>query len=93
VVKDSVNAYLAGRAAFAALRDFQGPGGERIASLACPGLCTGEGKMHPLVSARQLRYAYEEALGLREVVMDNLSRLARREKKLKEIPLKEKPSD
>jgi len=84
---DSLNAYLATRAALAAVRTFNGiHGGEPIRSLILPGLCTGTAKMPPLVSARQIRYAYEEFQGLRKVKAKNLSLLARRESKLKRLP-------
>lgn len=87
-VKDTLNSYLAARAALLAVaaHNRRSPG-EPIGTLAFPGLCTGEGKMPPPVSARQLRYAFEEAMGLREPADQNLSRLTRREKKLKEPPL------
>ena len=93
-IQDTVNVYLAARAAFQAVQAFNAaagkapdsPGGP-IARIAFPGLGTGTGRMNPLVSARQLRYAYEEAAGLRKKGDQNLSRLARREKKLKEIPV------
>jgi len=87
IAAGTVNAYLAARAAFAAA---SGPraalGGGSIGSIAFPGLCTGTGRMLPLVSARQLRYAWEEFRGLRKLPDQNLSRLSRREKKLKEVP-------
>jgi O-acetyl-ADP-ribose deacetylase (regulator of RNase III) len=86
-IGDTVNAYLAARAAFDAARAFNAmKGGEPIGSIALPGLGTGSGKMHPLVSARQIRYAYEEVWGLRKFPDQNLSRLGRRDRKLKEVP-------
>jgi O-acetyl-ADP-ribose deacetylase (regulator of RNase III) len=87
-VKSSVNAYLAARAALlAVLAHNRAAGGGAIETLLVPGLCTGEGGMHPRISARQIRYAYEEVLGLRELADHNLSRMARREKKLRSMPL------
>jgi len=86
-IGDTVNAYLAARAAFGAAKAYNAAkGGEPIKSIALPGLGTGTGKMNPLISARQIRYAYEEAWGLRKFPDQNLSRLSRRDKKLKEIP-------
>jgi O-acetyl-ADP-ribose deacetylase (regulator of RNase III) len=86
-IGDTVNAYLASRAAFQAAKSYNAAkGDEPIKSIALPGLGTGTGKMNPLVSARQIRYAYEEAWGLRKFPDQNLSRLTRRDKKLKEVP-------
>jgi O-acetyl-ADP-ribose deacetylase (regulator of RNase III) len=88
-IGDTVNAYLAARAAFNAAKAYNSnaaKGGEPIGTVALPGLGTGTGKMNPLVSARQIRYAYEEAWDLRKFPDQNLSRLSRRDKKLKEVP-------
>ena len=81
----SMNAYLAARAAFRALLAFNASA-QRIGTLAIPGLATGQGKMHAAISARQIRYAYEESFGLRKGRKKNLSRLSRRERKLMQIP-------
>jgi len=35
---------------------------ERINSVAIPGLCTGVGRMQPIISARQMFLAYEEVV-------------------------------
>jgi O-acetyl-ADP-ribose deacetylase (regulator of RNase III) len=81
-VDGTVNVYLAARAALiAALAT-----GGKIASIAFPAMGAGAGKLHPLIAARQLRYAFEEATGLRKRGDQNLSRLARREKKMKDFP-------
>jgi O-acetyl-ADP-ribose deacetylase (regulator of RNase III) len=86
-IADTVNVYLAFRAALAAVEEFNRiRGGEPIGKVACPGLGILAGGLHPLVSARQMRYAFEEASGLRKKGDLNLSKLARREKKLKEMP-------
>ncbi len=85
-IQDTVNLYLAARGAFAAVRRFNEGGSAGIDTIAFPGLGGGAGKVHPLIAARQLRYAYEEAMGLRKLPDQNLSRLARRERKLKEMP-------
>lgn len=86
-IQDTVNIYLSARGAFLAVKAFnQAQGREAVASVAFPAMGTGAGKMQPLVAARQLRYAFEEAMGLRKLADQNLSRLIRREKKLKEVP-------
>ncbi len=93
-IHDSVNAFLAARAAIRAAQEFnRAAGSDVIGTLAFPGLGTGKGNMDPRVSARQLRYAYEEASGMRGIPDQNLSRCARREKKLKEIPRSQEDSD
>jgi O-acetyl-ADP-ribose deacetylase (regulator of RNase III) len=91
-IRGTVNAYLAARAAFAAIAAFNAAGG-KIETVAFPGLGTGTGKMEPPVSARQIRYAFEEAMGLRKRGDQNLSRLERRERKLKEMPGAEKDEE
>ena len=54
-IDTSINAYLAMKAILlAAGKD------ERINSVAIPGLCTGVGRMQPIISARQMFHAYEE---------------------------------
>lgn len=54
-IDTSINAYLAMKALLiAATRD------ERINSVAIPGLCTGVGRMQPIIAARQMFVAYEE---------------------------------
>jgi O-acetyl-ADP-ribose deacetylase (regulator of RNase III) len=86
-VEGTLNAYLAMRGALLAVRDHNLEAVEApIASLAVPGLCTGAGGMHRLISARQMRYAYELVAGLRGAGSKNLSGLARREAKLRSLP-------
>lgn len=80
LVDDSLTAYLAARAVFRLLRQ------NSISEIAFPGLATGDRGLASPISARQLRYAYEEAAGLRKVKATNLSRLQRREKKLRSLP-------
>lgn len=54
-IDTSINAYLAMKAILiAANRD------ERINSVAIPGLCTGVGRMDPMIAAKQMYTAYEE---------------------------------
>jgi hypothetical protein len=92
----TVNAYLAVRGALLALRGDRGGGEARepagggpapaaIGSLAVPALGVDAG-MDPRVSARQIRYAYEVASGLRGAGDKNLTQLLRRERKLQSIP-------
>jgi O-acetyl-ADP-ribose deacetylase (regulator of RNase III) len=76
----TVNVYLAVRAAFLALRN-----APAIESLAVPSLGVDAG-LDPRVSARQIRYAYEIANGLRGAGDKNLTQILRRERKLQSIP-------
>jgi len=56
-IDTSVNAYLAMKATLVrATRD------ERIRSVAIPGLCTGVGRMQPVIAARQMYQAYKEII-------------------------------
>ena len=57
-----------------------------IQSLAIPGLGVDSGEMHPIISARQARYAYEIAMGLRGRGDKSLNQLRRQEKKLQTLP-------
>ena len=68
-VRGTLNAYLAMRAAFAAVLDFNAAGSERIASVAVPGLGTGVGGMSAEESAVQMRAAYDMIVcgGWREI--------------------------
>ena len=87
-IESTVNAFLAARGAFLALReaDSQPAGEAPPTSAVFPGLGTGESGLHPLISARQLRYAYELFAGVRGFGDKNLSQLGRRERKLKSLP-------
>lgn len=56
-IDTSINAYLAMKAILlTAAKD------ERIDSVAIPGLCTGVGRMQPMIAARQMFFAYEEVV-------------------------------
>lgn len=57
-VANTVNAYLAFRAALLAVKHFNN-GEQKIKSLLCPGLCTTTGRMDANVCARQMRAAYD----------------------------------
>lgn len=83
---DTVNAYLAARGSLLAIRDHNREHPDTpIESVVLPALCVDEG-MHPGISARQMRYAYEQVAGLRGLGDKNLSNLSRREKRLRTIP-------
>ena len=83
----SLNAFLAARGAFAALVDARrSDEGDDSPRVVMPGLGTGESGLLPLVSARQLRYAYEIFTGRRGLGDKSLSRLGEREKKLQTLP-------
>ena len=56
-IGDSVNAYLATKAALELANK-----NSEIQCLAFTGLCTGTGEMHPAVSAKQMFSAYEEVI-------------------------------
>ncbi len=56
-IDTSVNAYLAMKATLiVATRE------EKISSVAVPGLCTGVGRMQPMIAARQMYQAYKEII-------------------------------
>jgi len=56
-IDTSVNAYLAMKAIL-----IKGKNDDRISSLAIPGLCTGVGRMQPMIAARQMYQAYKEII-------------------------------
>ena len=57
-VSDTVNAYLAFRAALLAVREANRRRPGMIRSILCPGMCTFYGHMSPEKSARQMRFAH-----------------------------------
>ncbi len=61
-VAQTVNAFLAFRAALRAVKDFNRDAERPIRSLLCPGLGTSVGAMEPSVCARQMHYAYATSL-------------------------------
>jgi O-acetyl-ADP-ribose deacetylase (regulator of RNase III) len=84
---ESVSVYLATRATFLTLaRHNAAHPSAPIESVTVPGLGDEAGALHPAVAARQIRYAYEEAIGVRKADRRNLSQLLRREKKLRTVP-------
>lgn len=56
-IPTSVNAYLATKAAL--IKAKQNP---KISTLAIPGMCTGVGRMQPMIAARQMFQAYNEII-------------------------------
>lgn len=56
-IDTSVNAYLAMKAIL-----IRATNDERINSVAIPGLCTGVGRMQPVIAARQMYQAYKEII-------------------------------
>jgi O-acetyl-ADP-ribose deacetylase (regulator of RNase III) len=56
-IDTSVNAYLAMKAILIKAKN-----DERISSVAIPGLCTGVGRMQPMIAARQMFQAYKEII-------------------------------
>jgi len=58
-VSNTVNAYLAFRAAIRAIKLHNQEAPQAIRSVLCPGLCTAIGRMPPDLSARQMAAAYE----------------------------------
>jgi O-acetyl-ADP-ribose deacetylase (regulator of RNase III) len=56
-IDTSVNAYLAMKAILIKARK-----DDRISSIAIPGLCTGVGRMQPIIAARQMFQAYKEII-------------------------------
>ncbi|SEN38207.1 O-acetyl-ADP-ribose deacetylase (regulator of RNase III), contains Macro domain [Chitinophaga rupis] len=56
-IDTSVNAYLAMKAILIKAKQ-----DDRISSVAIPGLCTGVGRMQPIIAARQMFQAYKEIM-------------------------------
>lgn len=56
-IETSVNAYLAMKAIL-----IKAKSDKRISSIAIPGLCTGVGRMQPMIAARQMFQAYKEII-------------------------------
>ena len=54
-IDTSINAYLAMKAIL-----IKAESDQRISSVAIPGLCTGVGRMQPMIAARQMFQAYKE---------------------------------
>lgn len=56
-IDTSINAYLAMKAILIKPKN-----DNRISSVAIPGLCTGVGRMQPMIAARQMFLAYKEII-------------------------------
>jgi O-acetyl-ADP-ribose deacetylase (regulator of RNase III) len=56
-IDTSVNAYLAMKAILIKVKN-----DDRISTVAIPGLCTGVGRMQPIIAARQMFQAYKEII-------------------------------
>jgi O-acetyl-ADP-ribose deacetylase (regulator of RNase III) len=81
----TVNVFLAVRGALLAASKASEPA--PIPRLVVPALgVAAPGELDPRTSARQIRYAYEMALGHRGLGDKNLSQLARRQRKLQSVP-------
>ena len=90
-IETTVNVFLAAKGAFQALSDSNRPTLKRIA---VPAMGIGvPGRMDPFISARQFRYAYEIAIKKRSRGGKNLTRLIRRERKMKTVPGTAAPDD
>jgi O-acetyl-ADP-ribose deacetylase (regulator of RNase III) len=59
IVENTVNAYLAFRAALIEVINFNDKNDNKIQSILCPGLGTGTGAITPANCAKQMRYAYD----------------------------------
>ena len=57
-VSNTLNAYLAFRAAIRAVRQHNTENNRLIRSVLCPGLCTAIGRMPPRLAAKQMATAY-----------------------------------
>lgn len=67
-VSDTVNAYLAFRAALRAVLEHNARGRPTIQRVLCPGLGTAIGRMPVSRCARQMRVAWDRVLGERQVI-------------------------
>ncbi len=82
-IETTVNVFLAAKSAFQALADTN----STLKRIAAPAMGIGvPGHMDPFISARQFRYAYEIAIKRRSRGGKNLTRLIRRERKMKTAP-------
>ncbi len=79
--------YLASRGALRAAKKYndQNPD-KKIKSITIPSMACQKGELDPLISARQIRFGYEQAVGLRGAGGKNLSQLHRRAQKIEALP-------
>jgi O-acetyl-ADP-ribose deacetylase (regulator of RNase III) len=82
-VADTVNAFLAMRATLLAINKFNKENAGTIRAVAIPGLCTGAGRMPYDRCARQMRAAYDLALGRSSNHYGSLSEAIADEKRYK----------
>jgi O-acetyl-ADP-ribose deacetylase (regulator of RNase III) len=79
IVADTVNAFLAFRAALLAVIDHNRTEGRPIRSVLCPGLATAVGRMPVSRCARQMRAAWDRVLGNRRFKPESLREAAQDE--------------
>lgn len=82
-ISATVNVFLALKGAFQAIQAARRPALKRVA---VPAVGLEKGCMHPYVSARQIRYAWEIARKERSRGGKNMTQLVKRERKMKAIP-------
>jgi O-acetyl-ADP-ribose deacetylase (regulator of RNase III) len=58
-IQNTVNVYLAFRAALIAVLEHNKTSKQQIKSVLCPGLGTGVGGLEPEIAAKQMRFAYD----------------------------------
>ena len=83
-VTDTVNVYLAVRAALLAL--IADTGSPPLQTIAVPSMGVNPGGLHPAVSARQINYGLKVGSGKTGSGGKNLTRIIRRERKLRALP-------
>jgi O-acetyl-ADP-ribose deacetylase (regulator of RNase III) len=74
-VSQTVNAYLAFRAALIAVREANRRKPGMIQSILCPGLCTFYGHMSPDKSARQMRFAHRLVVERQTSLVDQAGKI------------------
>jgi len=72
VVSNTVNAYLAFRAALIETLKYNRSHEDKIKSILCPGLATLTGRLSPEVCAKQMRRAYDKIITGTRDIPDNL---------------------
>ena len=85
-VAETIQPFLSARGATRALFADQEAGGAPIRSVAMPSIGTGKGGLHPLISARQMRYGFEMGARMRGGGAKNLTIQIRRERRLLAMP-------
>lgn len=85
-VSDTVNAYLAFRAALLAVRQANRRQPGMIRSVLCPGMCTFFGHMSPAKSARQMRFAHRLVVEGDASLLDTAGKIIHTHRELAEGP-------